>query len=187
VVNTSMTFHEGVIPAERAQTNTGGESSSNAFAARSEPATDIAGGNLLLKESRLTQSLQRTDMTIGMHSDEFGTISIHTLMAKNQISAVISVNHSELGHALESHLLSAPVVSHEERPMDVKVQYMSASSGSFAQGTDSQGSSEDRGKGHYTKATPQTSVPATLPKAPGGVDGNVASIELRDSRLDVRV
>ena len=43
-------------------------------------------------------------MRLGMHSAEFGNISISTSVSHQAISAQISLDHSELGRALAVHL-----------------------------------------------------------------------------------
>ena len=54
--------------------------------------------------AQLIQSAGQTEMRLGMHSAEFGNISISTSVSHQAISAQISLDHSELGRALAAHL-----------------------------------------------------------------------------------
>ncbi len=54
--------------------------------------------------AQLIQSAGQTEMRLGMHSAEFGNISISTSVSHQAISAQISLDHSELGRALAVHL-----------------------------------------------------------------------------------
>jgi hypothetical protein len=54
--------------------------------------------------ARLIQTLNETGMHVGMHSAEFGDISIRTLVSQQQMTAQISVDHSDLGRALAANV-----------------------------------------------------------------------------------
>ena len=56
--------------------------------------------------AQLIQSAGQSEMRLGMHSAEFGTISISTSVSHQAISAQISLDHPELGRALALHLLA---------------------------------------------------------------------------------
>jgi hypothetical protein len=50
--------------------------------------------------------MSETEMRIGMHSAEFGDISIRTSVSQQQLTAQINVDHSELGGTISAHLPS---------------------------------------------------------------------------------
>ncbi len=54
--------------------------------------------------AQLIQSAGQSEMRLGMHSAEFGSISISTSVSHQAISAQISLDHPELGRALAVHL-----------------------------------------------------------------------------------
>jgi hypothetical protein len=59
-----------------------------------------------INTARLVQSMSESEMRVGMHSAEFGDISIRTSVSQQQLTAQISVDHSELGSAISAHLPS---------------------------------------------------------------------------------
>jgi hypothetical protein len=68
-----------------------------------------AGGNGAtsgINTARLIQSMSETEMRVGMHSTEFGDISIRTMVSQQQMQAQISVDHSELSNAISAHIPS---------------------------------------------------------------------------------
>jgi hypothetical protein len=54
--------------------------------------------------AHLIQMLGQTGMQVGMHSAEFGDISIRTLVSQQQMTAQISVDHGDLGRAIAAHV-----------------------------------------------------------------------------------
>jgi len=59
-----------------------------------------------INSARLIQTMSESEMRVGMHSAEFGDISIRTSVSQQQLTAQISVDHSELGSAISAHLPS---------------------------------------------------------------------------------
>jgi hypothetical protein len=57
-----------------------------------------------ISAARLVQTMGSSEMRMGMHSSEFGNISIRTSVSQQQIQAQISVDHSGLGSALSTHI-----------------------------------------------------------------------------------
>jgi len=58
----------------------------------------------VINTARLIQSMNQTEMRVGMRSSEFGNISINTLVAKGMISAQISVDHGELAKTIAANV-----------------------------------------------------------------------------------
>lgn len=59
-----------------------------------------------ISTARLIQTMSESEMRVGMHSAEFGDISIRTSVSQQQLMAQINVDHSELGSAISAHLPS---------------------------------------------------------------------------------
>jgi flagellar hook-length control protein FliK len=59
-----------------------------------------------INAARLIQTMGESEMRVGMHSSEFGDISIRTAVSQQQMQAQISVDHNELGSALSAHIPS---------------------------------------------------------------------------------
>ena len=60
-----------------------------------------------ISAARLIQTIGETEMHVGLHSSEFGDISIRTALSQQQMQTRISVDHNELGNALSAHIPSA--------------------------------------------------------------------------------
>jgi hypothetical protein len=59
-----------------------------------------------ISATRLIQTMGSSEMRMGMHSNEFGNISIRTSISQQQVQAQISVEHIGLGNALSAHINS---------------------------------------------------------------------------------
>jgi hypothetical protein len=57
-----------------------------------------------IDSARLIQTINQTEIRVGMHSADFGDISIRASLAQQQMMAQISVNHDELSQAMMAHL-----------------------------------------------------------------------------------
>jgi len=57
-----------------------------------------------INSARVIQSMNETEMRVGMRSTEFGDISIRTMVTQQQMQTQISVDHSELVSALTAHI-----------------------------------------------------------------------------------
>jgi hypothetical protein len=96
----------------------GGSPHSNLEAAAAAPHAIDAHGDALehlaeaaaratgtgIDSARLIQTMNQTEMQVGMHSADFGDISIRASLAQQQMMAQISVNHDELSQAMMAHL-----------------------------------------------------------------------------------
>lgn len=57
-----------------------------------------------INSAKLIQAMSETEMRVGMHSTEFGDISIRTSVSQQQMLAQISLDHSELSQAISDHI-----------------------------------------------------------------------------------
>jgi hypothetical protein len=54
--------------------------------------------------ARVIQTMSESEMRVGMHSVEFGDISVRTSISQQQLFAQITVDHRDLGTAISSHI-----------------------------------------------------------------------------------
>ena len=78
----------------------GGLATAASAAANGPGATTQASSVPALSSAQLVQSMRGSEMRIGMHSEEFGNISINTSLTHQTLAAQISFDHAELGRAL---------------------------------------------------------------------------------------
>ena len=78
----------------------GGLATTASAAANGPGATTQASSVPALSSAQLVQSMRGSEMRIGMHSEEFGNISINTSLTHQTLAAQISFDHAELGRAL---------------------------------------------------------------------------------------
>jgi hypothetical protein len=57
-----------------------------------------------INTANVIQKMNETEMRVGMHSAEFGDISIRTSVSQQQMVTHISVDHSDLGKAISAHI-----------------------------------------------------------------------------------
>jgi hypothetical protein len=57
-----------------------------------------------INTANVIQKMNETEMRVGMHSAEFGEISIRTSVSQQQMTAQISVDHGDLGKAISAHI-----------------------------------------------------------------------------------
>ncbi len=60
-----------------------------------------------INSSRILSNMEGTEMRVGMHSAEFGTISVSTTLTQNGVAAQIAMDHGGLSRALSAHVPDA--------------------------------------------------------------------------------
>ena len=175
---------------------------STAAAASSVPAgsTDPSADPAALagaSSAQLIQSAGQTEMRLGMHSAEFGNISISTSVSRQAISAQISLDHSELGRALAVHLpaIEAKLGSAYGLQARVEVRDESAASRSAADSGQQGGASQEQtggarggqGRSGFAPSPVRegTAVSVGSTNLGAGSPSSVAPAER--SRLDIRI
>lgn len=63
---------------------------------------DVAASGI--NAAKLIQTMGETEMHVGMHSTEFGDISIRTTISQQQMLAQISLDHGDLSQAMSAHV-----------------------------------------------------------------------------------
>jgi hypothetical protein len=87
------------------------QDAAHASAARGDAAAsaqdgDEAAATSGVNAARLIQAMGETEMRVGMHSAEFGSISIRTSVSQQQMVAQISLDHGDLSQAISGHISS---------------------------------------------------------------------------------
>lgn len=68
------------------------------------PAAPLEPGVPQISSASMLQSLHGSEMRVGLHSPEFGSISIATTLSPGNVAAQITLDHSALSRALAVHL-----------------------------------------------------------------------------------
>jgi hypothetical protein len=66
------------------------------------PATQVAQGGAI-NAARVLETMNGTEMRVGIHSADFGSVSIAATMSPSGVAAQIALEHGALGQALSTH------------------------------------------------------------------------------------
>jgi hypothetical protein len=75
-----------------------------------------------INTARLIQSISETEMRVGMHSSEFGEISIRTTVSQQQMLTQISLDHGELSQAISAHVSAAQAKLGDEHGLHALIE-----------------------------------------------------------------
>ena len=150
------------------------------------PSDQVDGANRAgsadLNTARLIQSMSQSEMRLGIHSAEFGEISVRTSVSPQQVQAQIEVDHSELGNAISDHIPSLQAKLGNDFGLHASIQ------------VNQLGTSHHTGQqGHPSQQQPNLSsnrVLAGEPVEAADTDTQIPSSLLRSAdagRLDIRV
>jgi hypothetical protein len=103
---------------------------------------DVAGASGI-NSARVIQTMGETEMHVGMHSEEFGDISIRTSLSQQQMVAQISLDHNDLSQVISSHLSTMQARLGQEYGLQASIQISN------------QGSSLSGGQGESSPRDPQ--------------------------------
>ena len=148
----------------------------------SEPANaSVPAESSAINSARVIQSMNETEMRVGMRSAEFGDISIRTMVTQQQVQAQISVDHSELVSALAAHIPAAQAKIGADYGLHASIE-VSQGGASFS---NNQGQSSQR---DYKPFTPSAQIDGTttLADTERVVIRPVAAALAEGSRLDIR-
>lgn len=145
----------------------------------SDGANAVSSGGI--NTARLIQTMSESEMRVGMHSAEFGDISIRTMISQQQVQAQISVNHSELVNALSAHIPSVQAKIGNEYGLHASIE-VSQNSASFSNHS---GQSSQRDQKPFVASTAVDSVaaPVEMDRLPMRA---AAAAVLDGTRLDIR-
>ena len=146
----------------------------------------------VINTARLIQSMGQSEMRVGMHSTDFGNISITTSATRDLISAQISLDHGELARTLATHLPEMQAKFGGDQAMNVRIDTNGQPAGQSA-GTSA---SMSNGSADHSRSDPQQRGSGTSRQSREGFAGELNAIpaavlpsaESRlDARLDIRV
>lgn len=133
-----------------------------------------------INTASVIQKMSETEMRVGMHSAEFGEISIRTSVSQQQMVAQISVDHGELGKAISAHIPGMEAKLGNELGLRALVQV-------------SQGGMSFSGERGYSPQRERSSYaqPAQIDAASGSIEADSSVLRLAAGsvdgyRLDIR-
>lgn len=134
-----------------------------------------------INTTKLMQTMNETEMRIGMSSSDFGDISIRTTVSNHQMLAQISLDHSELSQALSAHVASVQTKLGEEYGLHASIEINNL--GSSYSGEPGSSSQRENGTVAGSSLANNDAVPAEEESIP-----NLAAIAASgsDYRLDIR-
>ncbi len=132
-----------------------------------------------INAAKLIQNLGQTEMHVGMHSEEFGDISIRTAISQQEMVTQISLNHSDLSQAIATHVSNMQTKLGEEYGLHASILVNNQGT-PFSGNT---GGSSQGEAGSYGRSPRKVSIVA----AEGGVNMAVAVSPIDGPGLDIRI
>jgi hypothetical protein len=182
VMPAGLSAHQGATPHSNS-TGAGDVSSSDGRPETVQSDSSQSGevqGSSGINSARLIQSLGETEMRVGMHSSEFGDISVRTSVSQQQMSAQISVDHSALSAAISARIPSMQERFGNEHGVQASVQIHQGGA-FFGDGREQSSQREQRSAFRH--------VPAD--NAPAGIEAELSALRappgaVDEYRLDIR-
>jgi hypothetical protein len=75
-----------------------------------------------INSAKLIQAMGQTEMRVGLHTTEYGDISIRTSVSQQQMQAQISLDHPELSQAIAAHISSVQTKLGDEHGIQASIQ-----------------------------------------------------------------
>jgi hypothetical protein len=140
----AITTHAGLRDTATTETNRSSDTARTSESTRTETPLPPDGSEPTaasgINAARLIQTLNETGMQVGMHSAEFGDISIRTLVSQQQMTAQIAVDHGDLGRAIAANVPTMQTKLGDDLGMRAFIQvHQSGASFSGEQGNTSGG------------------------------------------------
>jgi len=135
-----------------------------------------------INASRLIQTLSETEMRVGMHSAEFGNISIRTSVSQQQMLAQISLDHGDLSQAIAGHLSSLQAKLNNDYGLQTLIQVNHQ--GASASGD--KGSSSPQGDQRAFASSARAEIAAVPAELDVGMSLGVLASTGDGYRLDIR-
>jgi hypothetical protein len=157
------------------------EASLRGDAASLHPEVDEAAPATGINSASVMQAMGGTEMRVGMHSTEFGNISIRTSLSPDQIQTQISVDHGDLGQAITAHATLVQARFQEQYGVHASIQVNQQ--GSTTSGEP--GGSAQREQQGFVRSVRNESD-ATADEAEIGLGQLAAAGTSSGSRLDIR-
>jgi hypothetical protein len=149
----------------------------------SEPTnTSLPAGSSAINTARVIQTMNETEMRVGMHSSEFGDISIRTMVTQQQMQAQISVDHSELVSALSAHIPSVQAKLGADYGLHASIE-VSQGGASFSS---NQGQSSQRDYKPSTSSSQFDGTVSAVAETVPAITRSAAAPAIESARLDIR-
>lgn len=141
-----------------------------------------------INTAQLIHTIQDSQMRVGIHSAEFGNISISTTASRDAVSAQISLDHPELAKAIADNIPQIRETLGPSQNLDIRIA-MNAQSGSTLNHNSGGSGSNPR------DAWQPTGTTRAGPTSASSIPGHSLSVEPRSllhgngesSRLDIRI
>jgi len=134
-----------------------------------------------INSAKLIQAMSGTEMRVGMHSSEFGDISIRTSVSQQQMLAQISLDHSELSQAMSAHISSVQAKLGDEYGIHASIEI--DNQGSSLSGDSGQSSQRQHGSSAGLTRGESAADPA---EADMGISTGMLVAAGNGRRLDIR-
>ena len=134
-----------------------------------------------INTAKLLQTMSESEMRVGMHSAEFGNISIRTSISQQQMVAQISVDHSDLGQAISAHVSSAQTKLGDEHGIHALIEVNNPGPSSSG---DSGHSSQREQRGFVSSARTENTIGAM--EIDSGMNSGALMSAGNEQRLDIR-
>jgi hypothetical protein len=141
----------------------------------------------VINTAKLIQSMGQSEMRVGMHSNDFGNISISTSATRDLISAQISLDHGELARTLAVHLPEMQARLGGSQAMEVRIDMNGQGTGQgMGTSTGMQNGSADGSRGDRQQKGGAPSSQSADGFAGQGNSIAAAVLPSGDARLDIR-
>ncbi|MBB6145004.1 hypothetical protein HNQ77_002960 [Silvibacterium bohemicum] len=110
--------------------------------------------------AKLIQTINESEIRVGMHSNEFGDISIRTSVSQQQMLAQISLDHGDLSQAISAHISSVQTKLGNEYGLHTVIEVNNQ--GSSFSGNSGQSSQSQQDHRAYARSGQVESVEASM-------------------------
>ncbi len=137
-----------------------------------------------VSSARLIQSIQQSDMHVGLNSLEFGAISIRTSTERGVISSEITLAHAELARTIGSHISAMQELPGTPLALSVRMDTSSSNPGDSS--GPSQQSPDDRQQ-HLAGRTTAMRSTESQPRLDSNLPIALRTLDGLNARLDIRI
>jgi Rps23 Pro-64 3,4-dihydroxylase Tpa1-like proline 4-hydroxylase len=135
-----------------------------------------------INSAKLIQAMGQTEMRVGLHTSDFGDISIRTSVSQQQMQAQISVDHSELSQTIAAHISSVQTKLGDEHGIQASIQIDNRGS---SQSSNSEQSSQKQQNAFAGSARSADAADRT--ESDKGINLGMLVAASDNHRLDIRV
>jgi hypothetical protein len=149
-------------------------------------ATSLASADVVgvspINSAKLIQTLGESEMHVGMHSAEFGDISIRTSLSQQRMVTQISLDHNDLSQAISSHLSTMQAKLGEEYGLHASIEINN-------QGVPLSGGHRDSPQSDQQRCAPSSGAEVSVSGGGSESTSSVVAMTSADSGhgLDIRV